>query len=298
MSLGQELIDDAKEHSVEEEENQEIIADFEGLDTKTEDDAPADDADSADKSEEESDKDENEKDKDNPDKSKEDAPDKDEDDPRDSRITELKAELATANQRFHANQGSFTRGQQKISKLEKDIEDLKAEKLADKDDEDIDFFDDDEEDKDKDNPDKDKIPQVDEATDQRIQNLESDAEKRAIDEATDKWNTAEVPVKEVHDDYDEMINIIEPEIKSNPALYDEFMKKGATPEAAYEMGQSLYAVRNPEKVKEALRVEAEQETKTKSQKKDISLSPNSQTPSGDKADGSSNDLVDKLLAGR
>ena len=296
--LGEQIIEDAQEHSPETEENQEIIAGSDGFDTE-EEEAPADGADSAkEESEENPDKDEDEKDKDNPDKGKEDAPDPNKEDERDSRIAELEAELAKSDKRFRDNQGSFTRSQQENAKLKQELADLKAEKAADEDNDGKDWFDDNpdaeaEEKKDKNNP------EVDEKTNQRIQNLEADAQKRAEQEAINKWEAAEAPVKEKHDDYDEIVyKTLEPELETNPALFEEFQKKGATPEVAYEMGQALYAVRNPEEVKEKLRVEAEKKNKTNDPQKKIPLSPNSQAPNGSDAGNPESDILDDVFGDR
>ena len=65
-------------------------------------------------------------------------------------------------------------------------------------------------------------------------------------------------------------------------MQKRFQEKGATPEAAYELGKELYFLRNPEKLREQIREEEAAKLKTQDDNpdKDIShvLSANSKPP--------------------
>lgn len=306
--LGQQIIDDAQEHSIDPEQNQEIIADSEdfGTDAGLEE-APADEADSADdETDEDANKDENDKDEKSEAENKNDDPEHDQDaNEKDSQISDLQTKLEKAEKRFHDNQSSYTRSQQENSELKKEISELK-DRLSElegktsnsSDTDDKDWFDDNEEENA--DPEKDKAnkPVVDEETNERIAALEEKTRQDEEARALAAWNEAEAPVKEKHDDYKKMVNeILEPELEKNPVLFEAFKEKGGTPEVAYEMGLALFAARNPEEYKEKLRIELENEKK-ESPKRKIPLSPNSQNPSGNAADSGDDDLIGEALGKR
>jgi hypothetical protein len=103
----------------------------------------------------------------------------------------------------------------------------------------------------------------------RIDKLAAAMEAQQEREGARQWDAAEKPVKEAHDDYDDVVySVFKPAYDKDEALQAEFREAGGTPQAAYEIGQRLKEtqemLKDPvayrEKLKNELKQEAEKGT--------------------------------------
>ncbi len=132
-----------------------------------------------------------------------------------------------------------------------------------------------------------------------------------------EWEKAEAPLKGEHDDYDTVVSeIFSDAFEKDERVKQEFLEKGGTPQAAYEIGQRLQSVRELEQdpsgfieklrqqVREEMTSGQEVDTRapgepevTKSQKGKTLASMNSQT-STPKRSSTPNDPLDAFFAGQ
>lgn len=156
------------------------------------------------------------------------------------------AENELLKKRLHDNQAAYHKANQELLNARKENELLKAAKSDKPTGEESEWF----------APDGEDLDKKPVETDPKHADLEkkvSDLERQAWQ---DKWDMAAEPVRAKYADYNMIVEeVLGSEFETNAELQKRFQEKGATPEAAYELGRELYFLRNPEKLREQIRAE-------------------------------------------
>lgn len=161
-------------------------------------------------------------------------------------LAKVKAERDTLEKRFKDTQAELTRKAQALAELEKARE-AKPKRIADDDD----WFDDDDKGK----------PKPEAELTAEIKAMREEVAEMRRQRNLDRWDTEEAKFKAGKPDYEKVVyEVLEPAMKDDTALREEFVKAGGTPEAAYRLGAQLRErqefLKDPEAYKKRVAEEA------------------------------------------
>lgn len=160
-------------------------------------------------------------------------PQKEEPPKEDPRLRELGDKVANLEKRLHDTQAALTRSRQEAK--------AKEEAEARENDDESGWFDEDDGTQTSDAP---PAETKDSELKTEVETLKAEQARMLEREALRRWNEAEIPSREKHSDYADVVDKgLIPAINKQDArsqyLMSEFQRLGATPEAAYEVGSML-----------------------------------------------------------
>jgi len=221
---------------------------------------------------------------DSPDNSTDKAPKEDDSEKLKAENARLKAERDALDKRAKDNQAAFTKAQQRLKELEK--QQPKGDSWFDENGNDH---------SEESESNADKTPDANPAVEElnnKVQRLEQESEQHKIE----KWRGAEASFKAEHPDYEKIVyDLLEPAMQKEDAtaalLRQEFISKGGTPEAAYEIARRYQALTAPETAVEDPTNNSDKSRRVAAR----SASANSASPPPGADGGGSPSVLDRVL---